>query len=104
MRRTFVLGLAAVSLLAGLIVTPTIQVLGATPNPAPAAQAKSKMQAGERYGNMRAALQLLEQAEAKLRVAETKFGGHREKALQLTQEAIKEVHAGITYATERKEK
>jgi len=49
----------------------------------------------ERHPEMRAALRALKRAEADLQKADKDFSGHREKALDLTQQAIKEVEAGI---------
>jgi hypothetical protein len=53
-----------------------------------------------RYENqpaMQAALQSLRQAEEALRRADTDKGGHRVKALQLVNEAQREVEAGIQF-------
>ncbi len=49
---------------------------------------------------MAAALQDLQQAQQKLQSAEANKGGHREKALQLTQQAISDVQQGMRYAAQ----
>lgn len=45
--------------------------------------------------HMRAAIQHLEAAKAELQRAEHDKAGHREKALQLTDDALREVNEGI---------
>jgi Purple acid Phosphatase, N-terminal domain len=49
---------------------------------------------------MAAALQDLQLASQKLQAAESNKGGHREKALQLTQQAISDVQQGMQYAAQ----
>jgi hypothetical protein len=51
----------------------------------------------EKQPKMRAALAQLHKAKETLKDAEADKGGHRVKAVQLLDEAIKEVEAGITY-------
>ena len=46
---------------------------------------------------MEAAIQHLKQAQAELQKAEHDKGGHRVKAIQLTEQAEREVQAGINY-------
>jgi len=48
--------------------------------------------------HMHAALQHLQAAKSDLQTAETDKGGHRAKAIQLVNDAIGEVEAGIEYA------
>jgi hypothetical protein len=48
--------------------------------------------------NMTAAIQNLREAQMNLEKASQNKGGHRERALQLVQQAIAEVEAGIQYA------
>jgi type II secretory pathway component PulM len=50
---------------------------------------------GERQPHMRAALVNLRSAKAQLEKAEPDKGGHRMKAMDLTQQAIDEVQKGI---------
>jgi hypothetical protein len=47
---------------------------------------------------MQAAMQALQQAQAELQAASPNKGGHREQALQLVQEAMQDVDAGMQYA------
>ena len=50
---------------------------------------------------MHAALNHLQEAKKELDMAAHDKGGHREKALDLTQKAIEEVRAGVEYADHR---
>ena len=51
----------------------------------------------EDQAHMEAAIQHLKQAQAELQKAEHDKGGHRVKAIQLTEQAEREVQAGINY-------
>lgn len=51
-------------------------------------------------GNMERALSSLYDSLASLREASSNKGGHREKAMQLIQQAISEVQQGIEFADE----
>ena len=53
--------------------------------------------AEERQPHMHAAVHHLEEAKKELQMAEHDKGGHREKALELTNNAIEEVRAGIQF-------
>ena len=57
----------------------------------------AKPEKGERHPEMRRALHALERAKGDLEKAAHDFGGHRAKALQLTEQAIQEVRAGLAY-------
>jgi hypothetical protein len=48
--------------------------------------------------HMRNALDALKTARSELEMAEHNKGGHRERAMDLIDRAISEVHAGIDYA------
>jgi hypothetical protein len=52
----------------------------------------------ERQTHMRAALNSLHKAKMQLEKAEPDKGGHREKAIELVNQAIEEVKMGIEYA------
>jgi len=54
-------------------------------------------QKGERHPEMHRALHALERAKEDLEHAAHDFGGHRAKALELTNQAIQEVKAGLAY-------
>jgi hypothetical protein len=54
--------------------------------------------------DMQAALRDLREAQQKLQSAADNKGGHRVKALQLTQQAIAEVQAGVQYAAQHGDK
>jgi len=54
--------------------------------------------AWERQPHMQAALHHLEQAAQELQAAERDKGGHREKALELTNQAMAHVREGIEFA------
>jgi hypothetical protein len=56
--------------------------------------------AEEHQPHMEAALQHLQEAKEELKRAEHDKGGHREKALDLTDNAINEVKQGMHYAAE----
>jgi hypothetical protein len=51
----------------------------------------------ENQPHMKAALEALRRAKQELQQAERDKGGHREKALQATDNAIRQVQAGINY-------
>ncbi|QJP14036.1 hypothetical protein G3545_10475 [Starkeya sp. ORNL1] len=51
-------------------------------------------------GNMERAMSALYQALASLRESTPNKGGHREKAMELVQQAIAETQAGIVFADE----
>ena len=54
---------------------------------------------GQEYQpNMQAAMQYLQQAQQSLQNANSDKGGHRERALQLVNQAMGEVQAGMQYA------
>ena len=53
--------------------------------------------AAERQPHMEAALRNLQRAAAELQRAEHDKGGHRARAVDLTQQAIREVDAGIHF-------
>ncbi|MFI4923411.1 MAG: hypothetical protein ACHP6J_06835 [Burkholderiales bacterium] len=57
----------------------------------------AKPEKGERHPEMKHALHALERAKGDLENAAHDYGGHRAKALQLTQQAIEEVKAGLAY-------
>jgi hypothetical protein len=62
--------------------------------------AVSATSASAYQGNMERALSSLYQALASLRESTPNKGGHREKAIQLVQQAIQETQAGIEFADE----
>lgn len=57
--------------------------------------------AGEGQPNMREALHHLQEAKESLEKSTANKGGHREKALDMTQKAIEEVKAGIQFAEQK---
>lgn len=57
--------------------------------------------AGEGQPHMRAALEHLQEAKKELGMAARDKGGHREKAVDLTQNAIEEVKAGMQAADDK---
>ncbi|HXZ96907.1 MAG TPA: hypothetical protein VEG37_07685 [Burkholderiales bacterium] len=59
--------------------------------------APNKPEKGERHPEMKHALHALERAKGDLEHAAHDFGGHRAKALELTEQAIQEVKAGLAY-------
>ncbi len=58
----------------------------------------------ENQPHMRAALEHLQAAKAELEAAERDKGGHRTRAQQLTQQAIDEVKAGISFANQHSQR
>lgn len=61
--------------------------------PAPRAGRRNR----ERHPEMQKALRTLERAKADLQKANRDFGGHRAKAVELTDQAIKEVQEAIKF-------
>ena len=57
--------------------------------------------ADERQPHMHAAIHHLEEAKKELQMAEHDKGGHREKALELTNSAIEEARAGVQFADKK---
>ncbi len=57
----------------------------------------AKPEKGERHPEMKRALHTLERAKGDLENSAHDFGGHRVKALQLTEQAIQEVKAGLAF-------
>jgi hypothetical protein len=82
-------GLATLFLIASPTLSPAIR--GAQ-NPDQVAR-----QNEQREPHMATALEHLRQAQEELQRASATKGGHREKALQLTQQAIAQVEQGIQY-------
>jgi uncharacterized protein HemX len=60
--------------------------------------------AQEKQPHMEEALAHLREAKKSLEAAEANKGGHREKAIQLVDSAIKQVEDGIQYANQHEEK
>jgi hypothetical protein len=81
----------------GLFVSCVFACGGSTPPPA-APMAPPAADNGQ--PRMQAALSSLQKAQAEATAAEANKGGHREKALELIQQAIDAVNAGMQYATE----
>lgn len=54
-----------------------------------------------RYPNLRGAMASLESARSYLNHASRNFGGHRAAALQATENALRECHEAIRYASHR---
>jgi len=73
----------------GLVGLAVPGLLECQPNPAPSPAQQP---------HMRAALDALRNAKRHLELAEADKGGHRVKALGLTNDAITETQAGIAYA------
>ena len=91
--KTFVAG-GIVGVVAALAGAGAISHANAVPSAAPAPhfyRANKKCD----YPDMRAALKALNNAQSDLIVAKKDFHGHRAKALDLTNQAIAEVQAGI---------
>ncbi len=64
----------------------------------------SPVVAQEKQPKMQEALAHLREAKKSLEQAEANKGGHREKAIQLVDQAIKQVEDGIQYANQHEEK
>ena len=60
--------------------------------------------AEEKQPHMQEALTHLREAKKSLQAAEANKGGHREKAMELVDQAIKQVEDGIQYANQHEEK
>ncbi|HEV2350663.1 MAG TPA: hypothetical protein VG028_12540 [Terriglobia bacterium] len=97
MKKTLIAALAAAIMVAAAIVIPTRITAKAPANP-PAPSAALPAQGGRnegRHPHMTAAIQYLEQAKAQLKQAHPAFAGHRLRALQSTNAALKECHEGL---------
>ncbi len=82
--KTITLGTAGLLMLSGAFIIPQITPASAqTPIPAP-------RKGGERHPEIRKAMRNLEQAKNNLQNAAHDFAGHREKAMDLTQQALAE--------------
>jgi hypothetical protein len=64
------------------------------PNPAPA---PAKWQAPERHPELRKAMHALQNARTFLQNADRDFGGHRTKAVEACDRAIKEIHEAFKF-------
>ncbi len=83
--------LAVVGLVAIIGTGATFHVFAQTPTPAPG-HGKGKM---EKHPELIKALRQLNGAKMSLQMAARDFDGHREKAVDLTNQAIKEVEAAL---------
>ncbi len=98
MKNTFSKLLISTALL-GLIPLP----LSTLAQPSPAQQAGQRAPRGERaerrerHPEIRAALRALENAKRHLQEGAHDFAGHRAKALELTEQAIRECHEALQF-------
>ena len=83
---------AVEQVLAGLKLENDIPAPPATPPTVPVPKAQDKAEARKQ---LREARGILQTAEAELKKSAHNFGGHRIKALKLTQQAIKEIDEGL---------
>ncbi len=98
--KTTLLSAAAVLLLAGAMIVPThilARASGAA-DPTPPQVLKGRE---EGHPNIQAAIRHLEQAKESLQKAPSKFGGHKAKALDLTDEAIRECREALRFADKK---
>jgi hypothetical protein len=96
-RRLFLWTAILALLLFGL--SPMATSVRATPQPALVQEAAPKPGAmkGERHPEIVAAKRALENARRHLEAAKHDFGGHRAKALELTDQAIRECNEVLRY-------
>ena len=90
--RMMVLG----SLIAVLGTTVSAGVLAQNPS-APIRSFAGKRHRTEKHPELARALKALERAKMDLQKADRDFGGHRAKAQQLTDEAMREVHEAMKF-------
>jgi len=90
-----IMGIASAITLS-LMLSPLAQAADAEPGSTPPAARKMHKPGGKKeYPEMRRALHALENAKQDLEKAAHQFGGHRAKALELTDQAIREVKEGM---------
>jgi hypothetical protein len=77
--------------------TSTAFPAAAAPAPKPAPAAMGNPTPAEPHPEIRAALRALQNARAHLQRGAHDFGGHRARALQLTDQAIQECHEALRY-------
>lgn len=82
--------------LAGMLLVPP--AITARPNGASSAAAGQRRGEDEGHPEMRDAIRHLEQARAALQKAKREFNGHRSKALELTEQALRECHEALESA------
>src|SRR5262249_4294686 len=91
----------AVGTLVSVLVTAAPLIVRAQVNPAPETTtpppARHAKHHKERHPEMMKAMRALERAKGSLAHADHDFGGHRAKAAELTDAAIKESHEALEY-------
>lgn len=83
-----------------LMVTAAPLIVRAQINPAPESTpppARRAKHHKERHPELMKAMRALERAKGDLNHADRDFGGHRAKAAELTDAAIKEIHEALEY-------
>ena len=83
----------ALALLVGLVSLATTKSVAAPPAPA----RQEKKAEGEHHPHIRAAIRELQEARHELETAAHDFGGHRVKAMQAIDNAIKQLREGLEY-------
>lgn len=83
------------SLLAAVLAAAPLTLAQAQTPPAPSAAAAPGRPGRERHPDMRRARRALEVAKRQLEHAAHDFAGHRAKALELVNQAIAEIDAGL---------
>ncbi len=97
MKKTLTAWMSALTL-AGALIFPVGSVAQTNPTAAPPTQAGGKGQRqrrGERHPEIRMAIRHLEMAKNNLQKGAHDFGGHRAKALELTEHALQECRAAL---------
>jgi hypothetical protein len=89
----------AVGTLATLLVTaaPLFVRAQTNPPPAPSTPGPRVRQGKERHPALMVAMRALQRAKGALVHANRDFGGHRTKAVQLTEQAMQEIQQAIQY-------
>ena len=97
MSRTLIATVGSATFLAAMMFGGPAKAQPATPQPAAAPAAQNVRRRGEHHPEIDAALRNLETAKQNMERAAHDFGGHREKALDLTNQAIDQLHQALRY-------
>lgn len=97
MNRTLSATVGSAAFLVAMMFGGPIKAQPAAPQPVAALAAQNGRRRMERHPEIEQALRNLEQAKENMEKAAHDFGGHRAKALELTNQAIDQLHQALRY-------
>jgi len=97
MNRTLIATVGSAAFLAAMMFGGPAKAQPATPQPTAAPTAQNARREGERHPEIEEALRHLEEAKRNMEKGAHDFGGHRAKALDLTNQAIDQLHEALRY-------